>query len=161
MINAPNAWDAWLELTQKKEKKKTKIRTSRKAGPILPQWPVWYFPDAPLGSAVKYIASLSPRWDWVGIYILKHKAKRKEFVLGPFIGVQDISSESDQLISPLRSAKLTVPIQDRNDKIIGQLCLGLQFEGPMSPEEEKDIRRVALELGLWGAEEFKSERVKR
>ena len=35
--------------------------------------PVWYETAAPLGSAVSYVASLSPKFNWVGIYVLKGK----------------------------------------------------------------------------------------
>src|SRR3954469_21315637 len=50
--------------------------------PIRPGMPVWYQPQAVLGSAVRYVSSLSPRFNWVGIYVLKGDTLE----LGPYIG---------------------------------------------------------------------------
>src|SRR4051812_16369124 len=58
---------------------KSKIRV-----PIRPEMPVWYQPQAVLGSAVRYVSALSPRFDWVGIYLLKGKTLE----LGPYIGAK-------------------------------------------------------------------------
>lgn len=46
------------------------------------EWPIWYLPHAPLGGAVRYLASLSSQMNWVGIYILKGRS----FKLGPHLG---------------------------------------------------------------------------
>src|SRR5690242_2602528 len=52
------------------------------ASELGPDLPVWYEPGAPLGSAVRYIAALSPKFNWVGIYVLKGKYLE----LGPYVG---------------------------------------------------------------------------
>ena len=44
--------------------------------------PVWFQPEAPLGSAVRYVTGLSGKFQWVGIYLLQGKT----LVLGPFLG---------------------------------------------------------------------------
>src|SRR3954470_15490934 len=54
----------------------------RSENKIRTMWPHWYYPDAPLGAAVRYVASLSGRSNWVGIYILKDGVLE----LGPFLG---------------------------------------------------------------------------
>src|SRR3989338_10223786 len=54
---------------------------------ISPAWPAWYDPSSPLGSAVRYVAALSPKFNWAGIYLLKGKAGGKQFLaLGPYLG---------------------------------------------------------------------------
>src|SRR4051812_16932091 len=46
--------------------------------------PVWYQPQAVLGSAVRYVSSLSPKFNWVGIYLLRGRTLE----LGPYIGAK-------------------------------------------------------------------------
>jgi len=41
---------------------------------------VWYRPEAVLGSAVRYVASLSAKFNWVGIYVLKGKDRNPRSV---------------------------------------------------------------------------------
>jgi putative methionine-R-sulfoxide reductase with GAF domain len=103
---------------------------------IQSNWPVWYLPEAPLGAAVRYIASLSPRFNWVGIYLLK----RKFLELGPYIGAKDAEAQSE----------LVVLIRDRSGNILGQIDIDSHFENAFGSEEENKVRQVAKELGeLW------------
>jgi hypothetical protein len=44
-----------------------KGKSQKQQRTISPEGPVWFDPSAPLGSAVRYVASLSPRIRWVGI----------------------------------------------------------------------------------------------
>src|SRR4051812_10530323 len=59
-------------------------RTAQSRVTLRPEMPVWYQPQAVLGSAVRYVSSLSPRFNWVGIYLLK----KKMLELGPYIGAK-------------------------------------------------------------------------
>ena len=137
--------------------------------------PVWYNPSSPLGSAVHYIASLTPRFNWVGIYVLKGKFLE----LGPYIGaktdhkriavgkgvcgtavaqnqdqnVPDVKSHGNYLACSIETqSELVVLVRDRKGKILGQIDIDSHTRNAFGPEEEKTVRRVADELGeLWHA----------
>jgi L-methionine (R)-S-oxide reductase len=140
-------------------------------------FPVWYNPASPLGSAVRYIASLSPKFNWTGIYVLKGKTLE----LGPFIGAATehtripvgkgicglaVAENRDQNVPDVHSAKnylacsletkseLVVLIRDSQgpnpDKILGQIDIDSHSPNAFGPEEEEAVRKVAQELGeLW------------
>lgn len=135
--------------------------------------PVWYRPEAPLGSAVRYIAALSPRFNWVGIYVLKGK----QLVLGPFMGAETehkripvgkgicgtaVAEDRDLNISDVSSApnylacsvetrsELVVLIRDPDGKVLGQIDIDSHTPAAFGPEEEETVRTIARELGeLW------------
>lgn len=137
--------------------------------------PVWYEPAAVLGSAVKHLASLSPRFNWVGIYVLKGDMLE----LGPYIGaptehtripvgvgvcgtavarnedmnVPDVKSVGNYLACSLETAsELVVLIRDRDGRVLGQVDIDSHTRGAFGPEEEEAVRKVARELGeLWPA----------
>jgi L-methionine (R)-S-oxide reductase len=140
-------------------------------------FPVWYNPASPLGSAVRYIASLSPKFNWTGIYVLKGKTLE----LGPFIGAATehtripvgkgicglaVAENRDQNVPDVHSAKnylacsletkseLVVLIRDSQgpnpDQILGQIDIDSHSPNAFGPEEEAAVRKVAQELGeLW------------
>jgi L-methionine (R)-S-oxide reductase len=134
------------------------------------KWPPWYFPDAPLGAAVKYVASLSGLFNWVGIYILKGDSLE----LGPFLGeptehteipvgvgicgmavaedrdlnIPQVSVVENYLACSLETqSELVVLIRDKKQKILGQLDIDSHTHAAFGPEEEKAVRKVADELG--------------
>ena len=135
-----------------------------------PADPVWYQALSPLGSAVHYIASLSPKFNWVGIYILKGKTLE----LGPFIGAQtehrripvgkgvcgtavalgadqnvpDVSASDNYLACSTKTkSELVVLIRDRKGGILGQIDIDSHELAAFGPEDEEVVRRVARELG--------------
>lgn len=136
-------------------------------------WPVWYHPSAPLGSAVRYIASLSPKYNWVGIYTLNQKTLK----LGPFLGkesphrlirvgqgvcgtavkekrnlnVPDVSQQSNYLSCNRETrSELVVLILDRKKRILGQIDIDSHTLNAFSADDENRIQRIADELGaLW------------
>jgi len=150
---------------QKKKRAKPRV--------ILPESPVWYQPDAPLGSAVRYVASLSPRFNWVGIY----KLNGKRLELGPYLGaktthtripvgkgicgtavaenrdqnVPDVNAVSNYLAcSRDTRSELVVLIRDKKGKVLGQIDIDSHAPNAFGPEEESAVRKVADELGeLW------------
>lgn len=137
--------------------------------------PVWYETAAPLGSAVRYVASLSPKFNWVGIYRLN----KKTLELGPFIGeatehtrirvgqgvcgaavaknadqnVPDVKLSDNYLACSLKTqSELVVLIRDAKGGILGQIDIDSHVRGAFGPEEEAAVRKVADELGaLWPA----------
>jgi GAF domain-containing protein len=139
----------------------------------LSRLPVWYQPEAPLGSAVRYVASLSPRFNWVGIYVLKGKFLE----LGPFIGAEtdhsripvgrgvcgtavaenrdqnipDVSAATNYLACSIATkSELVVLIRDAAGKILGQIDIDSHVPNAFGPDQESAVRRVADELGtLW------------
>jgi GAF domain-containing protein len=139
------------------------------------QAPVWFDPLAPLGSAVKYVASLSPRYHWVGIYVLKGKS----LVLGPFIGsetehqkipvgtgvcgtavaenrdmnVPDVTAVDNYLACNVETrSELVVLIRDSKGKVLGQIDIDSHLAGAFGADEEAQVKQVAQELGeLWPA----------
>jgi L-methionine (R)-S-oxide reductase len=138
-----------------------------------PDHPVWYQPEAALGSAVRYVASLSPKFNWVGIYILQGDVLN----LGPFIGAATdhkkirigqgvcgtaVAENADQNVPDVRSrenylscsldtrSELVVLIRDAKDRILGQIDIDSHQVNAFGPEEEQAVRKVAEELGhLW------------
>jgi len=140
--------------------------------------PVWYNPLSPLGSAVHYVASLSPKFNWVGIYVLKGKFLE----LGPFIGAPSehqriavgkgvcgtaVAENTDQNVADVRArdnylacsletrSELVVLIRDGqlpDSKILGQIDIDSHVANAFGPAEEESVRKVANELGaLWHA----------
>ena len=135
--------------------------------------PVWYNPEAPLGSAVRYVASLSPKFNWTGIYLLKGK----NLELGPFIGaetdhtripigrgicgkavaenqdqnVPDVGAADNYLACSLETkSELVVLIRDQKDRVVGQIDIDSHTLNAFGKEEEAAVKKVAQELGeLW------------
>lgn len=148
------------------------LRGMRKLA-ISPEQPAWFQPEAPLGSAVRYVAALSPKFNWVGIYILKGKYLE----LGPFVGapsehnrikvgqgvcgtavaenadqnVPDVRARSNYLACSLETrSELVVLIRDRKGHILGQIDIDSHTRDAFGPEEENAVRKVARELGeIW------------
>jgi L-methionine (R)-S-oxide reductase len=140
-----------------------------------PVWPVWYDVLSPLGSAVHYVASLSPKFNWVGIYVLKGKFLE----LGPFMGAESehtrirvgqgvcgtaVAENADQNVSDVRAldnylacsletrSELVVLIRDSKGKILGQIDIDSHTPSAFGPAEEEAVKKVADELGvLWPA----------
>lgn len=137
--------------------------------------PVWYQPEAPLGSAVRHVASLSGKFNWVGIYLLKGKFLE----LGPYIGkktdhtriaigkgvcgtavkedrdqnVPDVHGVENYLACSLETqSELVVLIRDGKGGVLGQIDIDSHTTNAFGPEEERAVRKVADELGeLWPA----------
>jgi GAF domain-containing protein len=138
--------------------------------------PVWYQPGAVLGSAVRYVASLSPRFNWVGIYVLEGKYLE----LGPYLGAKtshtriavgkgicgtavaenadqnigDVSTSSNYLACSVETAsELVVLVREGglpDGEILGQIDIDSHLPNAFGPAEEQAVRKVAKELGeLW------------
>ena len=161
----------------KARKSKAPAKPARPAAKvsISPDWPVWYQPTAPLGSAVRYVASLSSRFNWIGVYVLKGKSLE----LGPFIGeatehtripigkgicgkavtensdqnIPDVSAEKSYLACSLKTkSELVVLVRSREGKILGQIDIDSYSLDAFGQDEERSVRQVARELGeLWPA----------
>lgn len=137
---------------------------------IQSEWPVWYQPEAPLGSAVRHIASLSPKFNWVGIYVLRNKVLE----LGPFMGaetehdripvgkgicgtavaenrdlnVPNVKSNENYIACSLETkSELVILVRDRSGKILGQVDIDSHFENAFGPEEERMVKEIAAQLG--------------
>jgi L-methionine (R)-S-oxide reductase len=143
--------------------------------PISPDWPHWYQPEAPLGSAVRYVAGLSSKFDWVGIYVLKGQMLE----LGPYIGaatdhkripvgrgvcgtavaenqdqnIPDVRGHSNYLACSLDTrSELVVLVRDKKGAILGQIDIDSHTTAAFGPDEVSSVRKVADELGgLWPA----------
>jgi L-methionine (R)-S-oxide reductase len=148
----------------------TQARKPRKALPSLNEFPVWMQPEAPLGSAVRYVTGLSGKFQWVGIYLLKGKT----LVLGPYLGAPSehtripvgkgvcgtaVAENRDQNIADVQAvqnylscsietrSELVCLIRDPDGKIVGQIDIDSHFKAAFGPEEEAAVRKVADELG--------------
>jgi GAF domain-containing protein len=136
--------------------------------------PVWYQREAPLGSAVRYVAGLSPKFNWVGIYVLKNKTSLE---LGPFIGAETdhkkirvgqgvcgtaVAENADQNVADVKASEnylacsletkseLVVLIRDAKGKILGQIDIDSHELNAFGPAEEDAVKKIAKELGeLW------------
>lgn len=135
--------------------------------------PAWYQPGALLTSAVKHVSTLSPKFNWVGIYVLKGETLE----LGPYVGaatehgrirvgdgvcgtavaknedmnVPDVTNVENYLACSVETAsELVVLIRDREDRILGQIDIDSHTRGAFGPQEEEAVKKVARELGaLW------------
>jgi GAF domain-containing protein len=137
---------------------------------ISPEMPVWFEPVAPLGSAVRYVAGLSPKFNWVGIYELKGKNLK----LGPYVGAATdhtsipigrgvcgtaVAENKDQNVPDVRAvenylacsletrSELVVLIRNPQGEILGQIDIDSHVVGAFGPEEEAAVSQVARELG--------------
>lgn len=146
---------------------------------INPDWPAWYTPQSPLGSAVKYVAALSPRFNWVGIYLLKGQGSKMVLELGPYIGAKTdhtqikvgqgvcgtaVAEDKDQNVPDVRArdnylacsletrSELVVLVRNKKGKVVGQIDIDSHVPAAFGPDEETAVRKVADELGaLWPA----------
>jgi L-methionine (R)-S-oxide reductase len=135
--------------------------------------PVWYQPDAPLSAAVQYLSTVSPRFNWVGIYVLRGDTLE----LGPFVGaptehtqikigvgvcgtavarnedmnVPDVTATENYLACSLETqSELVVLIRHPDGRILGQIDIDSHTRDAFGPNEEQIVKQVALELGdLW------------
>jgi len=101
-----------------------------------PHFSVWAQPEAVLGSAVRYIASLSPKYQWIGIYCNNGKTRK----LGPYMGKKSNQTQSE----------LIIPVTDQNKKILGQIKINSQIQNAFSIKDKEIIQSIADELGkIW------------
>jgi GAF domain-containing protein len=156
-----------------KQSSKRSRPKARAASKVSPKMPVWYQPQAPLGSAVRYVSSLSPKFNWVGIYLLKGKTLE----LGPYIGaktehtrikvgqgvcgtavaqdadmnVPDVSKSNNYLACSLETqSELVILIRDAQGHVLGQIDIDSHQRGAFGPSEEAAVKKVAEELGaVW------------
>ena len=135
--------------------------------------PAWYRRGAALSSAVQYLSALSPKFNWVGIYVLDGETLE----LGPYVGaptehtrirvgvgvcgtavdqnkdinVPDVNAVENYLACSADTvSELVVLIRDGDGGILGQIDIDSHTRGAFGPEEEAVVKKVAKELGeLW------------
>jgi GAF domain-containing protein len=134
--------------------------------------PAWYEASDVLASAVRHLTTISSRFNWVGIYLLKGDTLE----LGPFIGaptdhthikvgvgvcgtavarnedlnVPDVHAIDNYLACSLETAsELVVLIRDREGRTVGQIDIDSHTRGAFGPAEEAAVKQVARELGEW------------
>jgi hypothetical protein len=90
--------------------------------------PLWLQPEAPWGSATRYLASLSPRFSRVAIEV----RSGKKFSLG----------QSDQAVP----SRLVVSIRDSSGKILGKIKVEGHTRDAFSDADKKTVERVASEI---------------
>lgn len=150
-------------------------QSKSKLPPVSINEPVWYDPSAPLAGAVRYIAALSPRFNWVGIYVLKGN----HLELGPYIGAPSehtrirvgqgvcgtaVAENTDQNVPDVRAranylacnldtrSELVILVRDEAGQILGQIDIDSQMVAAFGPDEVNQVEQVAQKLGeLWPA----------
>lgn len=132
--------------------------------------PTWYRETDALRAAVEHVASLSDRFNWVGIYVLNGDTLE----LGPFIGaptehtrikvgvgvcgtavarnedmnVPDVTQTDNYLACSLETAsELVVLIRDPAGRILGQIDIDSHTQDAFGTDEEAAVRQVADVLG--------------
>jgi L-methionine (R)-S-oxide reductase len=132
--------------------------------------PVWWNPLQPLGAAIRYVGTLSPRVDWVGAYLLKADT----LYLGPFVGeptehtqipvgrgvcgtavaenadqiVEDVGQRENYLACSLETrAEIVVLIRDPEGNTVGQIDIDSHKSGSFDSDFLDAVRKVAAELG--------------
>lgn len=123
-----------------------------------------------LAASVDHVKSLSPKFNWVGIYLLNGDVLE----LGPFIGaatdhtrikvgvgvcgtavardedmnVPDVHALTNYLSCSIETAsELVVLIRDAEGKVLGQIDIDSHTKNAFGPDEERAVREVADELG--------------
>jgi L-methionine (R)-S-oxide reductase len=134
--------------------------------------PAWHQSGTLLRSAVQYLAALSPKFNWVGIYVLRGETLE----LGPYVGeptehtriqvgvgvcgtavarnedmnVADVTAVENYLACSVETAsELVVLIRSRDGGILGQIDIDSHTRGAFGPKEEAAVKQVAEELGSW------------
>jgi L-methionine (R)-S-oxide reductase len=135
--------------------------------------PAWYRPGEALRSAVEYLAAFLPKFNWVGIYLLRGDTLE----LGPYVGaatehtriwvgvgvcgtavaknedmnVADVSSTENYLACSVETAsELVVLIRDPAGRVVGQIDIDSHTRAAFGALEEETVRKVAQQLGdLW------------
>ena len=132
--------------------------------------PTWYRETDALRAAAEHVASLSDRFNWVGIYVLNGDTLE----LGPFIGaptehtrikvgvgvcgtavarnedmnVPDVTQTDNYLACSLETAsELVVLIRDPAGRILGQIDIDSHTRDAFVTDEEAAVRQVADVLG--------------
>ncbi|MEK6707028.1 MAG: hypothetical protein AABZ06_14715 [Bdellovibrionota bacterium] len=107
---------------------------------ISPDWPVWYNPLSPIGSATRYVMGLSPWFEWVGIYTIRRSGLK--FRLAADIG----SSQRG-----IKRNSVVVPINDKNGSPLGKICINSDpFIRKTKDQSLNEVNKVARELrDLW------------
>jgi L-methionine (R)-S-oxide reductase len=143
--------------------------------------PDWYDPDRPLRSAVAYLAACSPKFNWVGVYVLNGSTLE----LGPYIGaptehtrievgvgvcgtavarnedmnVPDVTATDNYLACSLETkSELVVLIRNQDGRVLGQIDIDSHEHAAFGPEEERLVREVAEALGERWLEEPSADR---
>jgi len=126
-----------------------------------------------LTSAVQYLSGFSPKFNWVGVYILRGDTLE----LGPYIGakteharikvgvgvcgtavarnedlnVPDVTAVDNYLACSVDTqSELVVLIRGGDGRILGQIDIDSHRKDAFGQEEERAVRQVASELGaLW------------
>ena len=132
--------------------------------------PAWYDRANPIGSAVRYLATSSDRFDWTGVCVLRGDAlELAEYVGAPTehtriavgvgvcgtavaenrdINVPDVTAVANYLsCSVATQAELVVLIRDGGGRILGQVDIDSHQRGAFSAEDEARVRQVAADLG--------------
>ena len=120
---------------------KSKPTSSVPAGPLRP---LWYDPLSPLGSAVRYLAGLSPRFNRVELSVRRNGASEPGPFLGEALDRNDLSSVRSILevtVHDPRSSLGTTP------EVLGTLTVLSRSEGAFGPEERAWVNQIAKELG--------------
>ncbi len=131
--------------------------------------PAWLESQDVLGSAVRYLTTISPAFNWVGIYVLKGDTLE----LGPYVGaatehtrikvgvgvcgtavarnqdlnVPDVSASDNYLACSIETqSELVVLIHGRDGQILGQIDIDSHRRAAFSPGEEAAVKAVAKAL---------------
>lgn len=130
----------------------------------------WRDADDVLAASVRHLKLLSPKFNWVGIYLLKDDV----LVLGPFLGaptdhteikvgvgvcgtavatnrdmnVPDVSQLSNYLSCSIETvSELVVLIRDAAGRVLGQIDIDSHTPNAFGPDEESAVKKVADDLG--------------
>lgn len=136
----------------------------------MPDAPDWYRHDDPLAAAVGHLATASPLFDWVGIYLLNGDTLE----LGPYVGaptehtriavgvgvcgtavarnadmnVPDVHAAENYLACSIETkSELVVLIRDAAGRIVGQIDIDSHTPRAFGAREETLVRDVADRLG--------------
>jgi L-methionine (R)-S-oxide reductase len=135
--------------------------------------PASYQLHAILTSAVRYVSGLSPKFNWVGVYILRGDTLE----LGPYIGaptehtrikvgvgvcgtavarnedmnVPDVAAADNYLACSVDTqSELVVLIRNGDGRVLGQIDIDSHAKDAFGEAEEAAVKQVAGELGaLW------------
>lgn len=132
--------------------------------------PSWLNEQKPLESTVKHVASLSPHFNWVGIYVMNGDYLE----LGPFEGaptehtkipigkgicgravsentdlnIPNVHNENNYLACSLDTqSELVVLIRNQKGKVVGQIDIDSHKRNAFDQNAETEVKKAAKILG--------------
>lgn len=108
--------------------------------------PIWYNPLAPSGSAIRYIAGCTPRFQYMEVAASRGASKTTKRTMGRVLLTQKLGKHPQKELRVIRNTA----IKTIDGKIAGNLHVESSCNNVFRREDEEQLSQLAQELGkLW------------